>query len=683
MILNCNLFRFILGSILVFFFTILVVNASTSADRIVKKLQQTTSAQSFEMLISELTIALDNTDPNFQVQIMEKVVKIARNKSFAEKVMPEVYKLLGITYANGNLDKAIEYFLASSSLFKEQQKTLEEALAYFQIAFLHHKAKNYLEAQEYYQKTLDLGGDSLESRTLINCYNGLALIARENENFEAATQEFKKAFSIALQTKDTAWIGILYGNLGSVFKRKHQYDSALHYYQLNLTIIKNTIEYENLVEAYIHLGAIFIALNKLDKSKLYLDSGMTVFEGKNMKVNDFFNPFPSFYENYALLYAKLGEFQKAFDYHKLFHGTYVELEEAIKSRSLIELNALHTFREKQMEVELLEKINASKNKVIDQQRDITIAFVIIILLSLMLALIMFLNFKNSRKSNHKLNQLNAQILEHQAEIKLQNNNLLKTNEELNHLNKTKDKLFSIISHDLRSPIGTLTSLLELLATGQIKQEEFKEFSEVLSIRLTTVNSALDNLLAWAISQIKGIKVNPTSFIVHDIVEEVFEQLKEGISKKNIQFNNDVSKEVEVFADQNQIMIVIRNLISNAIKFTPNYGTIKVATANRDTKVLISVEDTGVGMDEEEMKNLFNSDHKTSTLGTNNEKGTGIGLVISKELVKENGGKLSIKSKKGEGSTFIFTLPAFDENSTEKDSALSVNAESYYRKNQQQ
>lgn len=227
---------------------------------------------------------------------------------------------------------------------------------------------------------------------------------------------------------------------------------------------------------------------------------------------------------------------------------------------------------------------------------------------------------------------------------------------LEESNYTKDKLFSIIAHDLRGPISALEGLLKLLNTGDIKESEFRRFIPKLKNDVNSISFTLNNLLSWGQSQMKEATTNPINVDLNDLVESNINLLREIANAKMITMDNLIVNRATIWADQNQIDIVIRNLLSNALKFTPNNGHIAIGFKDNDDFLEVYVKDSGIGMDSIVQEKILLKNTTITTYGTNNEKGTGLGLSLCKEMVTQNGGTLWVKSGINEGSTFYFTVP---------------------------
>lgn len=233
----------------------------------------------------------------------------------------------------------------------------------------------------------------------------------------------------------------------------------------------------------------------------------------------------------------------------------------------------------------------------------------------------------------------------------------KRTEELSRANLVKDKLFSIISHDLRSPLNSLRGLLELTGRETISQRELQQLLPVIRQNLNGSLQLVDNLLNWAASQMKGMSAKPDRIRLAPIVEENLALYKTIAKNKNIRLVNQVSTGIEVMADPNMTKLIVRNLVSNGIKFTPAGGSVEVSASVSDDHTQICVADTGVGIPIEFRERLFEVDINRTTRGTNNEKGAGIGLLLCKEFVEKNGGTLWVESERKQGSKFKFTLKA--------------------------
>ncbi|MGD8782250.1 MAG: PAS domain-containing sensor histidine kinase [Ignavibacteria bacterium] len=258
------------------------------------------------------------------------------------------------------------------------------------------------------------------------------------------------------------------------------------------------------------------------------------------------------------------------------------------------------------------------------------------------------------KSTVKQLEENQKLLQTKSQnLKVVNKKLIASQNILKELNDSKDKFFSIIGHDLKNPIQALIGYSEILIESYFDMSDAEKLEFVTSIKKVSknVNNLLQGLLNWARLQTGRMDYEPAKFHIHGIVDAVLNLMFDSALAKKINLVNTVNEDITLFADNFMIETAIRNLVSNAIKFTHKGGEVKISACESDESVQISVSDTGVGMDDHTLENLFKIDKHISTRGTNEEEGTGLGLILCKEMVEKNNGKISVESEKGVGTTF--------------------------------
>ncbi|MFD0863258.1 ATP-binding protein [Sungkyunkwania multivorans] len=229
-------------------------------------------------------------------------------------------------------------------------------------------------------------------------------------------------------------------------------------------------------------------------------------------------------------------------------------------------------------------------------------------------------------------------------------------DELSKLIATKDKFFSIIAHDLRSPLATIINYIDLIQDPEIQEEDSAEILGELKKSTQSSLSLLDNLLKWSRLQTGELKFSPKSIYLTEPAIAAIEVLSPLIQQKSIDLHLNIDSKLQVFADKNMVETIIRNLVSNAIKFSHQKGDITIRAIDKKNHIKVTVSDTGVGIPESKIPLLFNITTNYTQLGTDREVGTGLGLVICKEFVEKHGGEIRAESNEGQGSSFIFTLP---------------------------
>jgi signal transduction histidine kinase/streptogramin lyase len=263
-----------------------------------------------------------------------------------------------------------------------------------------------------------------------------------------------------------------------------------------------------------------------------------------------------------------------------------------------------------------------------------------------------------RKLRYDKKILEQKVLERTILIEQQNQMISSKNQELDEMNKTKDKFFSIIGHDLGNQFNIIVGFSEVLVSDFKKLDADKIEHHLNNIYNSSkhANDLLDNLLIWAKMQTKTLKYNPVRFNVHHNIAETIDLLEGAYIKKNISLQVVAADDIYINADVNMFSTVVRNLVSNAIKFTPDNGSVSVHSAKMGDFCEITIQDNGLGISETNIQKIFKIESNHSTLGTNGEKGTGLGLVLCKEFIEKHNGTIRVESMIGKGSKFIFTLP---------------------------
>jgi len=272
------------------------------------------------------------------------------------------------------------------------------------------------------------------------------------------------------------------------------------------------------------------------------------------------------------------------------------------------------------------------------------------------------------RKNRELHRSNLEINKQKAVIAEKAEQLEEQTIQLTELNSLKNKLFSVISHDLKTPMYALRNLFQNVQEYNLPAEEMKKLLPDVVNELNYTTGLMENLLQWAKSQMQSNSVRPQQLEVVNVITEVTQLLTIQAQAKNIRLESRVDQPFQVYADKDMANLVLRNLVANAIKFTPEKGKITIRAKENRSFIEISVTDTGVGISQENLDKLFN-EYYTSK-GTANESGTGLGLMLCKEFVAKNGGQMRVESEEGKGSTFSFTLPRSEYNFVQRQQSVA-------------
>jgi signal transduction histidine kinase len=334
---------------------------------------------------------------------------------------------------------------------------------------------------------------------------------------------------------------------------------------------------------------------------------------------------------------------------------------------VLELNQREKQLQKESEVEMAQMFN------------IIVAIVAIALG--IIALVMYRQYRFGERTQKMLKNQSHSIQKKNNELTSMNEQLKESKRELNTINKTKDRFFSIVAHDLKGPLNSLKGYSHLISTfgDKLPKEEIISMAADQERTLDNLYKFLEDLLSWSRIQMKAVALEPQNIELKVVTDKMCTILTPQIDEKEIDTKYINVEGKQVFADENAVFTIMRNLVSNAIKFTPREGKIRINAetekneeGNETGFTKISVIDTGVGMPKEVSQKLFKLDNKYSTKGTEGEKGTGLGLIICKEFVEQNGGEMGVESTEGEGTTFWFTLPSKNDSyKSNKDKEVSA------------
>lgn len=523
---------------------------------------------------------------------------------------------------------------------KFQKKEVKLALL-SQIGNIYYSFNDYANTNFYLQQYVTI--DSTEtSRRAINVYTTLGLVQIANQNFKKALWNFEKALYKAKKGNEVEWIGLSSGNIGNALSKMEQYKLSNDYLKVDINISLESNYLISAALAYASLAHNYLKINDLILSKKYFDSAQYFLNSNNPKNENVSR-------GKAILYDYLSEYNERINNYKLalyYHKKNNNIRDSINKKNIheslsLQLSEIYEAKKDQQAVLLQSTLNEKK------QNEITFAFIICSIIIILLFLSLLLKQKN---------KLNILLQEKNISIEKEKNLIEQRKNELVKLNETKSKLFSIVAHDLRSPIGNLQGLINMLESGIISRDEFLQQLPDLNIKVETLFGTIDNLLNWTFSQMEGIKAKLQKFNLYDLCNDVTAFLQPIAVKKNIELINTIQPTQLAFADKNQLEVVIRNLISNAIKFSSLNTAITINLITKPTEIIVQIKDQGIGIPDEKMKVLFESKNSISNIGTQGEKGIGLGLIICKEFINNNGGKIWVERNEPQGSIFQFSLP---------------------------
>lgn len=540
---------------------------------------------------------------------------------------------LGVNYKDeGRYDTALDYFNVSSQMQHKLGDKSGEAFSINNIGLIYKAFEFYDKANDAFNKSLALMTEANNKRGISFCLNNIGEIFYLRNNYDSALYYINKSMDIDKELGIKKGVAEGYGSIGNVYLKQKKYPIALENFQKSLQLNKEISNKEGICISLNNLGNAYYLTGNATKA---LES-----ELQALKVAREINArgeFVSIYQNLANSYSKTGNYQEAYKYSKMYFDLNDSLFDEKIAMKIAEAQFRNLELKRDKEIELLKKDNELQDQKLNQRKIINYAFLSSFILASILVLVLY-------RSNRQKN--------------IDNKKLIDSEKRQKELNMTKDKFFSIIGHDLRGPLNSLSGLGSILKNygHTFSEAEIREFAFRMESAIGHLNSLLENLLHWSRNQMGKIQFEPEEFELNEIVKETLLTLDGNIREKQLLVLNNVDSSTNIIADKNMIRFIIRNLLSNAIKYTPVGKKIYIETEFNESTIEVKIVDTGVGMREEDIAKLFRIDVQYSTLGTANERGTGLGLILCKDFAEKNGGRIIINSEVGKGSTFSFTVP---------------------------
>jgi signal transduction histidine kinase/tetratricopeptide (TPR) repeat protein len=539
---------------------------------------------------------------------------------------------------------ALSEMFSALKLYRSINDHVQIANALNDISIIYATSGDFRKSLEYFEQALKIFQQMGDAKGESYALNNIGTIYQELDDDAKAKEYFLRSLKIKEKNHDLYGISRGYTNLGSIAEEEKQLDEALRYYQKADSIYQKTKDIKAEATNLIAAGRVKEKQGKKEEARTY---AMKALE-KGQQVNAL-STMLSACELLSSLEEERGKFKAALQYQKLYNQIADSLNNENHRANLEELKTRFNVEEKEREIELLRKDKALQEAVVERKNIIAYALAAGIMLMATILGLVFYAYRTAKSKRDSLAIKNK-------EIEQQRN-------DLDKLNKEKDRFFSILSHDLRGPLGSLKGLSHLL-TGHpdaFTAEELMQIRKKIDTSLDNLTSLINNILEWSIASSHKRSAKFDKISTMDLINKNISFYQAIAESKEVLLKHETQDDLFAYADYHAIDTVVRNLLSNSIKFSHANKEVTIAAKKSSGAVLISVKDEGIGMPLEIQNNLFVLGGKVVQAGTNNEKGTGLGLTLCKELMKENHGDIQVKSKPGEGSEFIISIPAYSDN----------------------
>lgn len=539
---------------------------------------------------------------------------------------------IGIIHNNrGDYDKALDCYFRGLEIERRLDRPLEVTRLLNSIGLTYLNRTDNEQAMTYFEQALELNKAINYTRGLTMNLLNIGIIYEDRKEFERALENYNKALALAIERKADVHQALILSNMGFINMTLERYDSAVLLLSNSVKLYDKVSSKNNISFALRSLGMAYRLSGELNKAKRSTIRALEIAQELRSTKHT-----RDAARELSLIEHALGNDRKAYEAQSL----YIEMKDSIENdqntRNIARLEAEYEFSKEKRELEFTNQLQTERAEKAVKDRNVLITVGVI--LTIMMLVIIYL--VNSNRLKQK--QATEKIVKQSAEL-----------EKLNHLNT---KILGVLSHDLRSPLFALQNTIALFEAERIDEEQLQERTRKLNIKLSDTSFFMDNLLRWAQDQLNELKPEIENSNLKELVEESITILKPIARDKGIELNNRCETSHYAHVDKEMAQIIIRNLVSNAIKYSKSGDAITLDSKLDEKEARLMVKDQGAGIPEGVIRELFADKGVKSTKGTNAEIGTGMGLMLAKEFASKFKGVLEVTSELRKGSTFVLRVP---------------------------
>ncbi|MDA3865345.1 MAG: tetratricopeptide repeat-containing sensor histidine kinase [Salinivirgaceae bacterium] len=573
------------------------------------------------------------------------------NKKQMERYLITVDELGQYFYAKQNYPKALSYFKKTILFAQNTNNNKAEANALFQIGMVFKEQYNTAKSKEYLQKTLSIYEAEKMTDGIIKTCNELGRAALLENNTELAMSYFNRAIALAKETGSAKSKLIAYHSLSELMQKKGSMQEANTYLKKALSLAEKHYKAK--------FPVLYLDLAKLSEKEHKTAQAIEYYKNSIAKAEQQANQqiLIEALERLGAVYQEQQKYQlSASCYSRANHEAQL-LQEKMSSEETARYKARYSLMQKEQEIELLDRDRKLRNAKLHNEQLRSAIYLFSLVLLALLVIVLSYHIITHIKKNKLLSYQNVKINEQNEELNQINQQLSQSENKLMHALATKNKLFAIIGHDLKSPLLDIKNLLFVLKENpqQLSPEQIKKHSMKIENQLSNLLELLNNLLNWGMAERNTIGYNPEMVDIASVVEKTTTLFDGQLQTKKIDIKKITPQNQKWYTDYNMVEFVLRNLISNAIKFSHHGGVIYLAIAEDLNSLIISVEDFGIGMNEKQKDNLFIQTTGKIRRGTDNEKGTGLGMALTYDFVRQMNGTIYIESEPEKGTKIVVTL----------------------------
>ncbi|MHC1776136.1 MAG: tetratricopeptide repeat protein [Lentimicrobium sp.] len=576
---------------------------------------------------------------------MEASALFSKTEEKNEKLALSYTNLGNAYYTLGRFDKALDYLSQALKIHEKTGDSTGLSKSYNNIGNIFLSLKDYKVAAGYYHKAEYINKRQNNLKSLSTSYNNLGIAMQGMGNIKEALDYNRLSIETARRVNDQGGIISSLLNIGNIYQDQGDLTQSLINYKEALRL-SNSYR-----DGYLHtslltsLGGLLIKQKELDEAITLLNEALDFAEKSGSAIL-----LQEIYANLAKAWEAKGDYKRAYDFQSRYKSNSDSIYNLESNERLNRLRVSFESEQTERDNQLLRQQNIFSQLALKRQQTIRNLLIVISIIIIVFSAFIFSLYQGKKKKNELLAERNEQISLQKEELNLLYKEQYKQNE-------TKNKFFSIIAHDLKSPFQSILGFSELLSSEYeyLTEAQRKEAAiNILNVSNDTYR-LIENLLEWGRTQTGAVRAVFRSFNVRDLALETLPVFQAPLKKKNIELTYDLPPLLQAWADSDMIMAVLRNIVSNAIKFTPPGGSIHISSIQNDEMVRLVVKDTGTGMEPEILERLFTFDPKVQRAGTMGERGTGLGLALCLEFMELNHGIIKVESEPGKGSTFTILM----------------------------
>ncbi|WP_425638062.1 tetratricopeptide repeat-containing sensor histidine kinase [Algoriphagus yeomjeoni] len=622
-----------------------------------------------------------------QTDSLKKIVETTDNDSLKASSLYNLSKL----YYTYDQDTAILYGKEAIAIAKERGLKIIEANAMNIVGVSYLIQSDYESSLSTHLEALGIRETLQDTTGIIESTMNLGNIYYRLHEPEKAVVQYQKSLTLAQLINHERAMSLLYNNIGSFyldrwlsFKEAEDFNKTKEYLEKSKAIKEKLNDKRSLTNTLLQLGELYYESGEKQRGIRLLTQALDIAEELNNTegrlsalgtLSDYHRDNKSLaqaldyaaqaYElaqqtksNYQIsiaaskmahLSALNKDFEKAYEFQRVKEASNDSIFNDSRQKIRTELEIQYESEKKELENQRLIKDQELSELAITRKNELLFTFIIVAILLIGLAWYQLKTNQKLKAAHRELKEINSKVQAQNQRIQQQSDQLTSTNLELKQANSFRDKLFSIISHDLRAPFSSLSTSLELWDSGDLSKKDMDFVLSSIALDANAASNLLSNLLTWTRSQMSSDKVKNSGIALADLITENKNLFAKQLEQKNLKLNNKIPSDFSITTDRDRLNFILRNILSNAIKFTPQGGDICVEIDSNHPSTIM-IRDSGVGMNQSQQDSLFNN-KQYSTSGTNGEQGTGIGLMLSKDFADSIGATISVSSELGKSTTF--------------------------------